>query len=288
MPSNEPPPHLGPPGPRRPEAELLAGVIQRGRRLRQRRQTLQRGTAGTAVVTVLALLAVQLGSGSDEDRRVVAASPTTVDTTPATTDTPSEAGTTTTTSAPEPTTADTATTDETTTTTAEALASTTPDEPVTALTTTTTEPPPPPNCRNSTDPACGPTYWDPPPGPNQPLTVEVTHSPAQPQPGEEVTFQVTVTDPDARITRDCNFSVNFGDGNTVPTCYFSASCVERHGPHTPPDAVHDRYETTFTHTYQGDGDFNATFEFESSSGVCYDDPYASRGQAQAGVSVRTK
>src|SRR5579872_131983 len=36
-------------------------------------------------------------------------------------------------------------------------------------------------CRDSLDPACGPFRWDPQPLANEPLTVQVTFSPAQPR-----------------------------------------------------------------------------------------------------------
>src|SRR5205085_5198363 len=62
-----------------------------------------------------------------------------------------------------------------------------------ATTTTTT------GCRNSTNPACGQFSWS--PGPNSSsLTIGLPEvSPASPQPNQDVTFRITVTDPDHTI-----------------------------------------------------------------------------------------
>ncbi len=257
--------------------ELLDRVVRRGRQLRQRRQA-GRAIGAVALVAIVAVGASQLAPEEDDQQVTAASTTSTTDDEPPgerSTTTRADAGTSTTTTdpavttVPTPTTSGTATSSPTTSTT-------------TAAPTTTTAS----SCRNSMDEACGPTYWDPPPGPNQPLTVEVSFTPAQPQPGDEVTFQVTVIDPDARIDQECNRRVTYGDGNDPNRCVSSASCAARHGPWTPPEPTPDRYETTFTHTYEGTGDFTAVFAFESRS-ACYDDPYGSSGERQVTVPIRS-
>ena len=266
MPSNDPAPS---------RQLLLEGVLRRGRHLRRRRQA-GRVAAGVAAVALVAFGVPQLADDT-RDQRVVADSPATTerDRTPTSVERGEDGDAT----PPPP---DTQPGDDTAspTTTETAVAPSTTTPPASTPTTTAA----PPSCRNSADVACGPAYWDPPPGPNEPLTVEVVFTPSQPQPGDEVVFRVTATDPDARIDRECNSSVSYGDGRDPSQCVTSASCVARYGPWTPPDRVPDRYETTYTHRYEAVGDFTARFSFQSKS-ACYDDPYGSRGEAQVIVRV---
>lgn len=266
-------------------ADLLSRVKRRGRRLRRRRQAGQTLT-GLAVVAVTALLVPQI-IADDSEQRVTTASPTTTDaetpTSWVTTTTEQDSATASTTTTPD---ASVAPPPPATTVPPPAQATST----TTATPSTTTATPSmttvPPACRNSRDEACGPSYWDPPPDRNQPLLVEVTFTPTQPQPGDEVTFRVTVSDPDATIERQCNVGVAYGDDSPLDGCYSSASCLPRYGAWTPPEPVPDRHETSFTHRYDDVGDFTAVFTFESRS-ACYDDPYGSSGEGQVTVPVRS-
>src|SRR5438067_5196899 len=66
-------------------------------------------------------------------------------------------------------------------------------------------------CQNSHDPRCGPFRWNPAPGPDQPMNIEVSASPAAPRVGQHVTFTVTSSDPDAPGPGRGTF-LAFGDG----------------------------------------------------------------------------
>lgn len=269
--------------------------MQRGTALRRRRRLVQ--LAGGAVVLALVAIGVpQLVTAGDDSIEVVADGPgSTTTPNPAEDDSPSPGTRASTTSTTDPATdrvtdpgridasGDTTATEAAegsggaSTTTAPSTTGTAPPSTTSTSTDTT-------GCRNSYEEACGPYYWDPQPGPNQPMTVEVTATPADPRPGEQVTFSVTVADPDARIERECNVFVSYGDEQGEPGCSSSASCITLYGPWTPPDALPDRYETTFSHVYEGGGDFTATFTFESRS-ACYDDPYGSNASGEAPVRV---
>lgn len=132
---------------------------------------------------------------------------------------------------------------------------------------------------------CGPFVWDPPPGPNAPLTVTVTASPATPKRGEAVTFSVVVDDPDARITRNFNNSRNFGDGVVDAAPSSPVSCPQQFGVWTPPPRAPDHYEVTFQHVYAAEGRYSASFSFESSSGCGGPGPYGGQATGSVVVSV---
>lgn len=249
--------------------QLLARVITRGEVLRRRRRV-TKAAAGLAVIAVLFVVAVVPLEREQGQDAIVATSGTTttpgsgslLDQNPPTTgqsaDSQSEVPATTTTSQ--------ANVAPTSTTATSGSSSTAP-------------------CRNSRDQACGPYYWDPAPDGNQPLVVEVAVEPPSPTPGETVTFTVTVEDPDARIQRDCNYKVSYGDGRDPSTCASLPACLPRYGAWTPPERQPDSYRTTFVHVYEAAGDYTARFTFVSSSGTCYEDPYGSSGTGSVAVAV---
>jgi len=145
-------------------------------------------------------------------------------------------------------------------------------------------------CRNSTDPACGPFRWDPPPGPDQPLEIQVTYSPSAPRVGEEVAFVVSFRQGDSRIARD-SVTIAFGD-ERQPLIIPPLSCATPQpaptGPWTPPRATSDAFVVTHRHAYDRHGDYTfhvyaASAEFLSSP-VC-EAPYASQGTATVTVHV---
>lgn len=249
--------------------ELFDRVVRRGTQLRRRRQMTGAG-AGAALV-VLALLGVAVAfTGSDHETEVAAGQSTTTTLVATTTTIPSQLPT--------------VVAVPTTTVPGDRPA----PSPVTTVPAwaTTTIPGVQPGCRNSTEMACGPAYWDPAPGANQPMTVQVTPSTSSPKVGEAVTFAVVVSDPDARVDRECNSLVVYGDGQGPPGCATTASCVARFGPWTPPDRLADRYEVTFTHTYTTAGDVTASFTFKSNSSICGpDDPYGSTATGQVVLHV---
>ena len=129
-------------------------------------------------------------------------------------------------------------------------------------------------CRNSTNPACGPFRWDPPPPANQPITGHVTLSPANPRPGETVTFHLVADDPDAGyLPGSC--PIDFGDGTTIP-CVIpggrgptppgssSPPPPKPTGPWTPPSPRPGHLDICCVqHTYGAAGTYTATFRVQS-------------------------
>jgi len=170
-----------------------------------------------------------------------------------------------------------------TTTTPPTQATTT--APTTAPTTTTTAAPPP--CRNSFEPRCGDFTWDPSPGANEPLTINAVPRPANPRPGDIVTFDITVADPDHLLNDNCA-EVSFGDGATLnAACIPQPTCPAVYGPWTPPSRQPGNFTKSYTHIYQGAGQFVVRFTFRSwSTDRCPGlDPYASERTAQLVLTV---
>jgi hypothetical protein len=267
---------------------------------------------GVAVVTLLVALAVAALSSRDDDGERIAAgagivarvglttvvedAPAAAE--PATTTTtalaPTPASTTTTLRRPVPT-----TTPATTTTTRQAAVPTSTTTPAPAAaaegtttsttaqptTTTTTVDP----CRNSTDSKCGPFRFDPQPGADRPMTVEVTVEPASPVAGRPMVFHITLTDPDGVSYDGTTF--NFGNsgigGSTPETC-------AKFGPWDPPapDPALVTKTTDVTHTYFEAGSYTASFFFDAGPFDCVDSvtgrgdrPYASSATGTVTVQV---
>ena len=125
-------------------------------------------------------------------------------------------------------------------------------------------------CRNSFDRACGPFRWDPPPGPNQPLTVDVTFTPAVPKAGSSVTFRVKVDDPDGdRLLSRSEGTVDYGDGSPVTGVSGHLDCVQGAGPWTTPVPVPVHEELTYHHVYAQPGTYIAKFTFRSLGNCAY-------------------
>ncbi len=143
-----------------------------------------------------------------------------------------------------------------------------------------------PICRNSRDPACGPFYFDPPPF-NEPMAVDVVFSPQNPEPGEEVTFTVRVSDDGPASPGSCINTQRYGEpDDLVSVC--SASCVPtepKYGPWDPPPPENANFEETFRHTYAEAGTYTATFSYNVGAD-CSFSPYRSSGEASVTVPVR--
>lgn len=144
------------------------------------------------------------------------------------------------------------------------------------------------SCRNSTDPACGPFRFDPQPGPDSPMTVQVAVEPAEPVAGQEVVFRLTLTDPDGVSYNATTFG--FGDGGiggaSFPPC-------ERFGAWDPPPRDGATTEVVeVAHTYANPGTYAVSFLFEAGPFSCIDSvsgrgdrPYASSATGTATVVV---
>jgi hypothetical protein len=139
-------------------------------------------------------------------------------------------------------------------------------------------------CRQSVDPACGRFRWEPPPGENRGLTIDVSSSPEAPRVGDTVTFTVRVTDPDHIVTGNCT-EVDLGvNGTFVPHGCVPPPCPAAHGPWSPP-AQHTGSQTfTFTETYPEARTYTARFTFRTDRDGC-PDPYGSSDTATVNVSI---
>ena len=143
-------------------------------------------------------------------------------------------------------------------------------------------------CRNSTDPACGPFRWDPAPAPNQPVAIEIAHSPSAPQVGEQVTVTVHVAETDSKID---GITVSFGDEEALtlpPASVVACDDPEPTGPWSPPDATGVDTVSTYGHTYTRAGDFTIDVYAASADfleATCPPNPYASQGAASTPIHV---
>ena len=155
---------------------------------------------------------------------------------------------------------------------------------VPATTTTTLDP-----CRNSVDSKCGPFRFDPQPGTDNAMTVEVTAEPASPVAGQPLVFHLTLRDPDGVSYDGTNFNFgNSGIGGSTPE-----PCA-KFGPWDPP--ARDPASATKTmdvgHTYFEAGTYTATFFFDAGPFDCIDSvtgrgdrPYASSATGTVSVQV---
>jgi hypothetical protein len=151
------------------------------------------------------------------------------------------------------------------------------DEPAPSTTTTALL------CQNSFDPACGAFRWDPPPGPNQPLTASVSASPASPKAGEPVTFRIRVEDPDgSRLLDRTERTVDYGDGTPFGGTAGHGDCAGGTGPWTPPPPVPVHEELVFQHAYVNPGTYTVTVSFKALGNCAYP---ASEGTATTTVVV---
>ena len=278
-----------PPEPNRSREELLGIVRTRATVLRRRR----RAAIGGAMALVLAVLGggIAVSQGlSGPSVRVTAGQG-------------NDGSTTTTTSAPETTTSSSplgaAETTSTTRPKGGPSSSTTSPRPlVTATTvpadstTTTTTSDAAPECRNSTDPRCGPFRWEPEPT-KHPLTVDVSVLTADPVAGKPVQFKVIVDEKDTTIAGNCyGYSGTGIEGR--PTCMPTyPACVDQstaYGPWAPPEQMPDRYEMTQSFTYDKAGTYTLSFTFNTGWPGCFPwsprDPYANSGTGTVTFTVR--
>lgn len=157
---------------------------------------------------------------------------------------------------------------------AAAVSTTTTTTTAPATTTTTVDP-----CRNSTDPKCGPFHFDPQPGADRPMTVEVTVEPAAPVAGQPLVFHVTLSDPDGVSYNGTTF--NYGNGGVAGS---TPNPCAKYGPWDPPapDLASATETIDVGHTYFEAGTYTATFLFDAGPFDCTDSvtgradrPYAS-------------
>ncbi|MDQ6614437.1 MAG: hypothetical protein M3083_06760, partial [Actinomycetota bacterium] len=141
-------------------------------------------------------------------------------------------------------------------------------------------------CVKSFAASCGPMVWSPPVN-NKPLTVTFSYFPQHPMPGQQVTFNVVLEDPD-----DTNLGINgeyFGDAAGAAAAAAGTastpgpSCPTFHGSWPPPGpGAKGHNELQVRHTYGSPGAYDVYFTASSGrvGGPCdLPDPYASAGMS---------
>jgi hypothetical protein len=134
-------------------------------------------------------------------------------------------------------------------------------------------------CRNGNDPRCGPFRWDPSPGPNQPLAVDVNIAPD----GAQARFTFDVSDPDHQVSENCA-TIDYGDGSSEPLPCNPAPCPPAFGPWTPPAREAGQRQFVFRHTYNQPGQYTARFTFRNDRDRC-PDPYGGSRSGEIAVTV---
>lgn len=132
-----------------------------------------------------------------------------------------------------------------------------------------------PSCRRSTEPRCGELYWEPAPGPNRPLVLELSIEPSEPRAGEPVIFTVFARDRDAR-PRCCDVAYDGKSERAVVVDCFD----QRTGAWPPPRRTGASRTFTFEHIFEDAGTHRA--EFHARSGpACRTSPYANSASIEA-------
>lgn len=159
-----------------PRRALLERIVAAGDRRRRR------WLLGSGMALVVSTLSIAMLTGGDETQLAVTDDPTASSSASSTTES----------------------TPDTATETTQSPSSSTTEAPSASTSTTET----PPVCRNSTDPRCGPFYWDYDPAtwPNQPLEITVTSSPSTVVAGKEVSFSIRFFDPDVGGADNCAYA----------------------------------------------------------------------------------
>jgi hypothetical protein len=266
-----------PPETPRPREELLGIVRTRATVLRRRRRAAISGT--------MALVLAVLGGGVAISRSID--SGPSVQVTANQGETPTTAPAVTSSSLPE---ASPTTTTTVTKTTGKATTSTTvAARPVT--TTTSTDASGSPECRQSTDPRCGPFRWVPEPTKN-PLTVQVSLLTADPEAGKPLQFKVIVDELDTTIDKTCfDYSgtaiESRGCNPSRPGCPDDPAA---YGPWSPPEKMPDHFEMTSSRTYDKPGTYTLSYTFRTGwpgcSPILQKDPYANSGTGSVTFTVR--
>ena len=245
-------------------ADPVGAIRRRVTRHRRRR-------AATAIVVVAVAVvgsAALITRGGNGSQRVVTEPP----------------DTSTVVSSPTPSQSAAPSTTDTTATTVDRVAPTTDTTDTTAAITTDTTTGGP-GCRNSTDPQCGPFFYDWPVD-NRPAAISIVASPARPAIGEKVTFTVTIDDPDGRpISRCYSFDPDAmhvepsGQANTTVIC--ADGVAPGYGPWDPPPPWHA--VETYDITYQVAGDHVVRYQTEEAGRTSSDS--VPRASAELTVNV---
>ena len=134
-------------------------------------------------------------------------------------------------------------------------------------------------CRNSTDAACGAFRFEPQPGTDRPMTVEVVAERAPVGVDGEIVFTLTLNDPD-RVSYGSSL-FDYGDSGSGDS---SVEMWKKFGAWDPPrrEAAHATEVLRIRHTYASSGTYTASFAFDAGPFDCVDSvtgrgdrPYAS-------------
>ena len=136
-------------------------------------------------------------------------------------------------------------------------------------------------CHNSYNPACGPFRWDSPPAPAGSPSVTIVPRPSNPTVGQEVTFTVTVSDPNTAVYTCGQVTYGDGMGQGCSATTAGPACETRYGPWDPPSRITDSATTTYTYSYERVGVYTVKATFPVGN-PCYD-PY--QGSVSGSVQV---
>ncbi len=139
------------------------------------------------------------------------------------------------------------------------------------------------DCLDRNDEACGPFRYEPEPGPNAPLEISISVTPARPVVGEEAVITVVFTDTDALPITNCG-GFDTGEGIPIQDDCAVPVCAQRFGPTSPPAPQGGTRTVTIPHVYEQAGTYNITASGQSSSVFC-DHPYGSSAASRFPVSV---
>ncbi len=144
-------------------------------------------------------------------------------------------------------------------------------------------------CRNSTSPSCGLFRFDPQPGADSPMTVQVVVEPVSAKAGQPMVFHVSLVDADGVSYGSSLYG--FGDSGIGDS---SQNECKKFGPWAPPlrDPAHATVTEDIRHTYFEAGTYTASFAFDAGPFDCVDSvtgwgdrPYASSATGTVTVVV---
>lgn len=138
-------------------------------------------------------------------------------------------------------------------------------------------------CHNSYDPACGPFRWDSPPAPAGSPSVTIVPSTSNPAVGQQVTFTVTVSDPNTAVYTCGQVTYGDGMGQGCSAATAGPACESRYGPWDPPSKVADSATTTYTYVYKQPGSYTVNAAFPVGN-TCYD-PYQGNVSGSVRITV---
>ena len=130
-------------------------------------------------------------------------------------------------------------------------------------------------CRNSTAPVCGAFRFDPAIADDDQIHVEVTYRPRDPNPGDEVEFDLRATDPDSKLVYLGTYRFS-SDGPGVVADDFPGECPRAYGPWDAPDDSEGSIRKMLRYTYREPGTYRALFTFYSHSYTDDDHPWPDR------------